>query len=155
MNDPVTHAHVAETVKTVIGYLQIPCEVVVTQAEGTTEGLVVRLTAAEDGRFLIGKGGQNLRALETVIRGMLSRGREHPIPLTVDVNEYRKQQHEELVGRIHTLATRVRETRKPEAMDPMTAYERRIVHTELAVYHDLVSESVGQEPHRRVVIRPV
>jgi spoIIIJ-associated protein len=37
----------------------------------------------------------------------------------------------------------------------MTSYERRIVHTELAAYSDLASESVGQEPNRRVVIKPL
>lgn len=154
MNQVTDHEKIREIVKTLTTYLQIPCEVAIREAEGDAQGITVNLTAAEDGRFLIGKGGQNLRALETVIRSMASRGFSRPVPLTVDVNDYRKQQQEELAGRIHEIAARVRETRKAEALDPMTAYERRIVHTELAVYHDVVSESVGQEPYRRVVIRP-
>jgi len=155
MNQAVDREHIAEIVRTITGYLQIPCEVSVAVAENESSGVSVNLTAAEDGKYLIGKGGQNLRALETVVRSMVSRGLSRPVPLTVDVNDYRKQQEEELVSRIHEIAGRVRDTRKAEALDPMTAYERRIVHTELAVYHDIVSESVGQEPYRRVVIRPV
>jgi spoIIIJ-associated protein len=155
MNDAVDRSRIEEIVRTITTYLQVPCEVSVAAADDAGHGVTVNLTAAENGRFLIGKGGQNLRALETVVRSMISRGAPRPVPLTVDVNDYRKQQQEELVSHIHEIAGRVRETRKAEALNPMTAYERRIVHTELAVYHDVVSESVGQEPHRRVVVRPV
>jgi spoIIIJ-associated protein len=155
MNQASEHERIAKIVMTITTYLQVPCEVSIVGTEGEAQGIAVNLTAAENGRYLIGKGGQNLRALETVVRSIVSRGLSRPIPLTVDVNDYRKQQQEELASRIHEVAGRVRETRKAEALDPMTAYERRIVHTELAVYRDLVSESVGQEPHRRVVIKPV
>ena len=75
--------------------------------------------------------------------------------VVVDVNNYRSEQNERLVGSVHEAAVRVQQTRKSEALPPMTSYERRIVHTELAVYSDLTTESVGQDPHRRVVIKPL
>jgi len=134
-------------------YMQIPCEVAVTAEEGGTTRVAIQ--TSEDGRLLIGKSGQNLKALEHVVRLMLMRQSSEYHTVVVDVNNYRAEQTQKLVEVVHATAARVQQTKRSEAMDPMTSYQRRVVHTELAVYSDLASESVGQEPHRRVVIKPL
>lgn len=137
-------------------YMRIECSVRIdANMNHPQQPIAIGISVADDARFLIGKNGQNLKALEHIIR--LASLRQNPTQLvtSVDVNDYRKIQTNELVQRIHEVAVRVRNTRKPEALDPMAAYERRVVHTELATYHDLATESVGQEPQRRVVIKPL
>jgi len=52
------------------------------------------------------------------------------------------------------LADEVAKTRKSIMLQPMSSYERRIIHLELAERPDIVTESIGEEPERRVIIRP-
>ena len=134
-------------------FMKIPCEVAVsTEAGGAIR---VALQTAEDGRLLIGKNGQNLRALEHIVRMVSLRNNPDHRGVVVDVNNYRAEQTQQLVEVVRATAQRVRQTRNSEALEPMTSYQRRVVHTELATYSDLASESVGQDPHRRVVIKPL
>jgi spoIIIJ-associated protein len=56
---------------------------------------------------------------------------------------------------VRNVVARVRDTRRSQALLPMSSYERRIVHMELASYTDVASESTGEDPHRRVVIKPL
>jgi len=140
------------TVSRMLGYLGVQAEVSVIE---TGAGLAVAIEAPAAANLLIGRDGQNLKAFEQVLRAMWSRHAAGQRTVSVDVNGYRKDRDQELAKNVHTVAQRVRETRRPEALNPMNPYERRIVHTELAAYHDLASESVGQEPHRRVVVRPL
>lgn len=140
------------TVVRMLSYLQVDAQVSVAESGA---GLAVAIEAPADANLLIGKDGQNLKALEQVLRAMWSRHAGGARSVSVDVNGYRKERDQELAKSVHTVAQRVRETQRPEALSPMNPYERRIVHTELAAYHDIASESVGQEPHRRVVVRPL
>lgn len=141
-------------VRNLVNHLHTDCAVAVSE-EGESGTLAVSISVPEEARFLIGRNGQNLKALEHVVRAMWSRRRPTGAPVSVDVNDYRKVQLQQLVEAVHETARRVRETRTAEALEPMNPYERRVVHTELAVYHDIATESVGQEPNRRVVIRPL
>jgi spoIIIJ-associated protein len=143
-----------DLIRTLLGFFAIPCEGLDVQAAGDDGRLLVSLTVPE-GSMLIGKGGQNLKAFEHVVRMIWTRQHPEARGLVVDVNDYRKSVAAELASHARQIAGRVRETGRPEALRPMTSYERRIIHTELAAYADLASESVGQEPHRRVVIRPI
>ena len=132
----------------------IACEVAVSPA--AQDGPVaVNIQAPNDANLLIGKDGQNLKALEHVTRAFWARTNPGGPPVSIDVNDYRKTKTAELVSMVRTAASRVRDTRRSEALDPMTSYERRVVHTELASYQDLSTESIGQEPYRRVVIKPL
>ena len=134
-------------------YMQIPCEISVSSEDGGS--VRVSVQAADEGRLLIGKNGQNLKALEHVVRAMWLRQNPENRSLVVDVNDYRAERSKELIQLVRETATRVQQTRRSEAFEPMTSYERRLVHTELATYSDLATESVGQDPHRRVVIKPL
>jgi len=142
---------IEEFIRRTTEYMQIPCEVAVsTEAGGTVR---VSLQTAEDGRLLIGKNGQNLNAFEHIVRMVSLRINPDQRGVVVDVNNYRAEQTQQLVEVVRATAERVRQTRNSEALEPMTSYQRRVVHTELATYSDLSTESVGQDPHRRVVIK--
>jgi spoIIIJ-associated protein len=142
-----------EFIQTVAQYMQTPCEVAVSR--DAANQIHVAIQAPDQGRILIGKGGQNLRALEHIARMVLFRQNADQRSVSIDINDYRAERVRELGVLVQASATRVRQTGKSEALEPMTAYERRIVHTELASYSDLSSESVGQDPCRRVVIKPL
>lgn len=133
-------------------YLGIPCEV---SYEQDADTIHIAISAPESGSVLIGRGGQNLYALEQVSRAVLARLGMVGQRVMVDVNEYRRTKTRAIVDEVRRIAERVRMTRQSETLDPMTSSERRVVHTELASYHDLATESVGQDPERRVVIRPL
>lgn len=141
-------------IRTIVGRMHDDCVIAVSDG-GAEAPLAVTIQAPQDARFLIGKDGQNLKALEQVIRAIWKRRDPDGRQITVDVNDYRKTKATEIVALVHETARRVRDTRRPEALDPMSSYERRIVHTELAAYHDLSTESIGQEPQRRVVVKPL
>jgi spoIIIJ-associated protein len=148
-NSPIIH----DFVRRITEYMQIPCEVSVSSEEGGSVRVAVQ--AADNGRLLIGKNGQNLKALEHVVRIMWLRQNPDNRSVVVDVNDYRAERSKELIQLVRETASRVQQTRRSEAFEPMSSYERRLVHTELATYSDLATESVGQDPHRRVVIKPL
>lgn len=132
-------------------YMQLPCTVTIA---GAPDALTVDIRTEGDAKVLIGKNGQNLQALEHVLRMMLTR-QAYATPVSLDINDYRKEKTTQLLEAVRTVAGRVRDTRKSEALHPMTSYERRLVHTELAGWSDLSTESIGQDPQRRVIIKPL
>lgn len=121
--------------------------------------LVVSIESDGDLSMLIGKNGQNLSAFDHMARLLVNKnlaGAEGaPVNFIVDVNDYRKSRTNYLVDVARNVAKRVIQARRAEALPPMNAYERRLVHTELASFKELQTESIGQEPRRRVVIKPM
>ncbi|MBX4189806.1 hypothetical protein KW791_00690 [Candidatus Parcubacteria bacterium] len=116
--------------------------------------LTVGIYTPENARFLIGRNGQNLGALEQVLRAMFMKEVQGGYTLVVDVNDYRKSRASHVVDMARQAVMRVRTTQKAEAMQPMSPYERRVVHMELASCPDVATESVGQEGQRRIIIKP-
>jgi len=149
-----TQEDLQSVVRNMLSHLGVEGNVEVTPplSDGPT---TVMINSDDAARYLIGKGGQTLQALEHVIRLMWSRHTGEHTSLVVDVNDYRREQASKVTQLAHDAATRVRISGKSEALEPMTAAERRIIHTELATYNDLVTESIGQDPNRRVVIKPL
>ena len=71
----------------------------------------------------------------------------------VEVNDYKKRKEDKLKALANKMANNVIKFRKPIRLEPMSAYERLIIHTELAKRNDVETESQGEEPRRRVVIK--
>lgn len=146
----------AKAVKEIAGFMNLECEVEVKEepnASGTT--LLVSVHTPADARFLIGKNGQNLKALEHMVRLVAARNSAgQAFGVTVDVNDYKKGLAIQAIELAKQVVDRVRNNQKAEALEPMTAYERRVVHMELASYPDIATESIGEEPQRRIVIKP-
>lgn len=109
-----------------------------------------------DSRLLIGSRAENLLALEHVLRRMAEKNipGEEPIKFFIDVNGYRLHHVERLKEEAKQVAKKVRLYRKELVLKPMSPFERRVVHTVLAEYPDITTESVGEGDGRRVVIKP-
>ena len=111
--------------------------------------------------LLIGEGGQNLAALNYVIKKIVEKNTStasQPTDLlrfSVDVNDYNKKRIEEIKDLARMHAQRVRYFKKEVEMRPMNAYERRVVHAVLQEYPDIATQSRGEGLERRVVIRPL
>jgi spoIIIJ-associated protein len=111
--------------------------------------------SAEAMGILIGKRGQTLDALQDVVRGVVQRQLQERCRVIVDVEDYRKRRRSQLVTRAQSAARRVKKTGRPERLEPMGALERKTVHDVVAEVGGLETASEGQEPDRRVVIRPL
>ncbi|PIR71473.1 MAG: hypothetical protein COU43_02475 [Candidatus Nealsonbacteria bacterium CG10_big_fil_rev_8_21_14_0_10_37_25] len=77
-----------------------------------------------------------------------------PFFIDLDINGYKKKKLDYLKELARSLADEVALTKKEKNLPPMAAYERRIIHLELAGRSDVTTESIGEEPERRVVVRP-
>jgi len=109
---------------------------------------------AEDPQILIGERGQTLNEIQHLLKLILRRKIEEPFYIDLDINDYKKKKIEYLKDLARSLADEVSLTKNEKELSPMSAYERRIIHLELAERTDITTESIGQEPERRVVIRP-
>lgn len=101
---------------------------------------------------LIGRGGENLVALQQIVSAITSRRVGRTVHVPVDVEGYRHRREDQLREVATRVASRVRTSGQAVTLEPMLAYERRIVHLAVQGQPGIRTESVGIEPNRRVVI---
>ena len=105
-------------------------------------------------KLLIGKNGEHLQALNVLVRKIVEvKMPENPVRVVVDINNYQRERVESVKQVAHMMAERARYFKSSVEVDPMTAYERRIVHDFLKDHSDLKTESTGEGKDRRVVIK--
>jgi len=114
-----------------------------------SDGLEV---VGEDLGALIGRGGENLVALQQVVSAITSKKVSHSVHVGIDIDGFRKRREEQLREMAGRVASRVKATGSAVTLEPMLAYERRIVHLVVQSTPGVRTESVGIEPNRRVVI---
>lgn len=118
------------------------------------ENLVFNI-GSEGSDLLIGQHGVNLRALQHIIRAIARRKTEEKLRFSLDINDYRKEKEGSLVDLARNLAQQAAREKRPVVLRPMGAYERRIIHMELAGNDQVKTESIGEGEERKVVIKPV
>ncbi len=101
---------------------------------------------------LIGRGGENLVALQQIVGAITSKKVGRSVHVGVDIEGYRHRREEQLKEMAGRVAARVKATGSAVTLEPMLAYERRIVHLVVQEQTGVRTESVGIEPNRRVVI---
>lgn len=157
-----TSNKILEIIRDLLGRVGFEGEVKLSEnvSNVSNDFLVVSIESDSDLSVLIGKNGQNLSAFDHVARLLVNKklngyDGSSPINFMVDINDYRKSKTNYLIDVARNTAKRVTQTQRAEALPPMSSYERRLVHTELASFKELQTESIGQEPRRRVVIKPL
>ena len=108
----------------------------------------------DDMGLLIGRYGQTLEALQELTRGAVIQRTGERSRVVVDVEDYKRRQRDRLENRAREIADRVSKTGREEELDPMNAFERKLVHDIVASVRGVTSESRGEDPDRRVVISP-
>jgi spoIIIJ-associated protein len=115
--------------------------------------VVINISGGDLG-ILIGRRGQTLSCLQYITRLIVGHQTRKWLPITIDVEGYKKRRYQALQDFAKQMAEQVAANEKSFTMEPMPAYERRIVHLTLADNPDVVTESIGQGEARRVVILP-
>lgn len=105
-----------------------------------------------DSELLVGKDGEVLDALQELSRLVVMTETGNRSRIVIDVAGYRERRRAELVAMAKDAIAEVQESGEPVRLMPLNAYERKIVHDEVAAA-GLVSESEGEPPNRRVVVQ--
>ena len=108
---------------------------------------------SDNNSILIGKNGKNVAALQLLIRQMVNSKLNSPLGIVIDVGNYKEKRAKNIENLAKRLAREAYKTKTEVTMDSMNSYERRIVHEALADDKYVYTESVGEEPNRKVVIK--
>ncbi len=146
---------VLETLLTMMGVVAS----VVPQAESVAEGEEAATSinldiTGDDLGILIGRRGQTLSCLQYIVRLIVGHQTEFWVPIVLDVEGYKQRRYESLRALAWRLAEQVKTRGVSFTLEPMLAYERRIIHLALADHSDVTTESIGEGGARRVVIQP-
>lgn len=108
----------------------------------------------DDLGILIGRRGQTLACLQYIVRLIVANKTQSWLPIVIDVEGYKQRRHEALQALAWRMAEQVKAKGTPFSLEPMSAYERRIIHLALVDHPDVTTESVGEGEARKVVILP-
>jgi spoIIIJ-associated protein len=117
-------------------------------------GVLVDVTGDNLG-LLVGPRGATLQAIEELVRTVVQRRTEgRGTRINVDVGGYRAKRRAALARFAEEQADKVRESGQDQALEPMPAADRKVVHDAIAELDGVDTISEGEEPYRRVVVRP-
>ena len=119
--------------------------------EKTPTGLKVNINNENLG-FLIGYRGETLYAMQNILSSIASKGIENRVRVILDIEGYKAKREKALEDLAEKLEKTVIKTKKSVTLEPMQAYERKIIHTKLQNSEKVETRSIGEEPRRRVVI---
>jgi len=160
---PGEESDIAEAAKEVLETLLARMGVVASVASQTKppveggEGAssVISLDVTDDDLgILIGRRGQTLSSLQYIVRLILAHQAKAWVPIVIDVEGYKQRRYGALQALALRMAEQVKVKGRSFALEPMPAYERRIIHLALADDPDVTTESVGEGEARKVVIMP-
>lgn len=137
----------ADFILKVLGVMDIDAK-----AEITGENKIT--LTAKDSSEVIGYRGEVLDAIQVLAGAVANIGNKEYKKVIVDCENYRGRREETLIALAHRLEQKATETRRKVILEPMSPFDRRIIHTALAESLTVKTESDGQEPRRNVVIIP-
>lgn len=140
---------IKQILQQLLEHMEIPAEIT---TEVSEETIIFNLKTPDSG-ILIGSHGAHLGALQYLTRLLVHKKIPETVHFVVDVEGYKKSREEFLRELARQAAARVRETKESLLLKPMFAYERRVVHAEISKLPDIATESVGEEPERRILIK--
>ncbi len=108
----------------------------------------------DDLSFLIGRHSEVLHSLQYITSLIVGREVGHWVPLVIDVQGFRERRERQLRQMAGRMAEQVIKTGRRISLEPMSATERRIIHLALRDNNQITTESIGEEPNRKVVIYP-
>lgn len=139
---------VSQILQEILKYLNVSAAIRIREEE---KRIFIDLDGSDLGR-VIGKGGTVLDALQTYLEAIINQKVDKRISLTVDAQHYRKRKEERLINWAKELAKKVEETKKEITLEPLSAWERRIIHIALKEHPAVSTISVGEGEERRLKI---
>ncbi len=134
----------------ILDYIDVDTDTVIIE----NDGACIVTIQGENLNFLIGYRGESLAALENILGQAVYKELNEWYPISVDINGYKKSRLEKLEDIVKGFIDRVRFHQKEVALPPLTASERRHIHTFVAEYMDIKSESRGEGTERRLYLIP-
>lgn len=124
-----------------------------TSVEINEEYIVITIEGDGSG-LLIGKGGQTLDAIQYIVNKAVSRNGRELKRIILDTENYRDKKMKNLVALAEKVGEKVRRTKKPVALNPMNAHDRRIVHLALQNEKGIITKSRGEGALRKIIVIP-
>lgn len=121
------------------------------QIETTSSHINVEITNENLG-YLIGYRGETLYALQNILSAIAGKDIENRVRVILDIEGYKAKREKTLENLAEKVAKTVIRTKKPIKLEPMQAYERKIIHSKLQQNSKVETTSVGEEPHRRIIV---
>lgn len=106
----------------------------------------------ENTNALIGYRGETLNALQTLLSSIANKEIEEKIRVILDISGYKEKRKRVLEELADKISKTVVKTGKKVTLEPMPAYERKIIHSRLQNNKKVTTESVGEEPHRKIIV---
>jgi spoIIIJ-associated protein len=123
------------------------------KVERNGKEVIFKITG-EDTSAIIGRRGYTLNALQYLVQLVGNKNTKQFHTFILDVENYREKRKETLTTLANRLADKAVATRRKVELEPMPAYERKVIHTVLSERRDIRTESMGDEPHRYLTIFP-
>lgn len=108
---------------------------------------------AENNAIIIGKNGQTLRAISTVLKAAVNATFKKRVNVIVDVNHYKEDRYRKVKGIAHRVAKEVAKTHIDAELDPMPSDERKVIHQYLQDFKGVETVSIGEGNKRHLVIK--
>ncbi|NMB53494.1 MAG: KH domain-containing protein [Leptolinea sp.] len=146
-----------ETVKELLEKMKVFARVTAHYAEPEEQGAERQVMVdinGDDLSILIGRRTETLNALQYIASLIVSKELEQWVPLVIDIQGYRSRRTRQLQQLARRMAEQAVHTGKRQMLEPMPANERRIIHMELSSNGQVITESTGEEPNRKVTIIP-
>ena len=126
---------------------------IIIEKQGDESNLYRVVLDAENNAIIIGKNGQTLRAISTVLKAAVNATFKKRINVVVDVNHYKEDRYRKVKGIAHRVAKEVAKTHIDAELDPMPSDERKVIHQYLQDFKGVETVSIGEGNKRHIVIK--
>ena len=133
----------------------VAIEIIVEKQRDDNSTLYRVVLDAENNAIIIGKNGQTLRAISTVLKSAVNATFKKRINVIIDVNHYKEDRYKKVKGIAHRIAREVIKSHIDAELDPMPNDERKVIHQYLQDMKGVTTISVGEGPKRHLVIKYV
>lgn len=116
--------------------------------------ILVNIDGMKSG-VLIGYRGETLNALQTILTSIANRDNDNKIKVFLNIDNYKFKREKALEELAVKVSKTVLKNSKSITLEPMNAYERKIIHSKLQEMHNIRTHSIGEEPNRRIVIEKI
>lgn len=148
--DPAPAEVLEDLLEEIAGALDLDVEVEVSESAGALNGSL----RGDDLGLFIGRRGQTIDAVQHLAQRIVFHEGPSDVRVVIDADGYRERRAEALRAEGDAAADEALETGRPVELDPMPAYERRVVHEHLRERGDVLTHSEGKDPERFLVVSP-
>ncbi len=117
------------------------------------EGNLIKIDIKDDkAAYLIGYRGETLNSLQSILANIASNDKQEKVRILLNISNYREKREQDLKTLANKIAESVTRNKKSITLEPMIAYDRKIVHSVLQEHEKVKTYSIGKEPYRKVVV---